>query len=81
MLIIAKTWEGAEFYYYSKTAHAVSKASATKICKILNEFKYQIAEEEHEKWFIYDIGLYDTAYDYAKTQAFRIRKGIVMDCK
>lgn len=79
MFIIAKTWEGAEFYYCTNTAHSVSKASATKICKILNEFKYQIAG--NEKWFVYEIGLYETAYEYAKTQAFRIRKGIVTDCK
>ena len=79
MLIIAKTQEGREFCYTMKTAHAVSEKSALKICDILNESKYQLSASE--KWYIYEIDCYDSTLEYARHQIFRIRKGIVKDCK
>jgi hypothetical protein len=78
MLVIAKAVKGKEFIYSAKSARQVSKRSANTICNICNQCKYQIANSEI--WHIYEIDCYDTAYIYAQSQAFKIRKGIVSDC-
>lgn len=71
MLILAKTKIGCEFVYNPRTAHAVSKAKAKTIMETLNDRKYLL--KDGEKWHIYDIGVYDTAYVYAETQKFKVR--------
>jgi len=69
---IAKTIIGKEFLYSRCTAHCVSKRNAKKICKILNDVKYKL--KENECWFIYELSPYDRAYDYAITQKFILSK-------
>ena len=75
MTIIAKTTEGREFMYSSRSAHAVPKASARKICDICNEYKYRI--EDGEKWHIYEIDEYDKANYFASIQHGRVYRGVV----
>lgn len=77
MLILAITNEGQEFIYNARSARAVSKNSASKICDIVNEYKYKL--KAGQKWHVYDVDKYDIAFDYATRQAFKIRRGIVSD--
>ena len=73
MMILAISVQGKEFLYNPKTAHAVSKT----IKIILNKMSWRL--KENETWFIHDIDEYSTAYDYAETQKFTIRKGLVTE--
>ena len=75
MLVVAKSVKGKEFLYSSKSCHSVSKASAKKICKILNENNYQL--EDNQTWFIHEIDSYSNGAIFAEQQKFMIRKGIV----
>lgn len=75
MTIIAKTTEGKEYLYSVKSAHKVSKASADYICKICNEYKYRL--KNGEKWHVYDVDTYESAYDVALLQRGSVYKGIV----
>ena len=75
MTILAKTRAGKEFLYNAASARKVSKASAQKICDIVNENGFLL--KDGELWHIYNIDKYDTAYNYANFQSFTIRKGIV----
>ena len=77
MFILAKSVKGHEFLYTASTAHEVSKASAKKIESIVNLANYKL--KDNETWFIHEVDKYDTAYDYAQFQKFRIRKGIVYE--
>lgn len=77
MLILAKTNEGTEFIYSIKSAHEVSKAKAKTIMDTLNEKRYQL--KENEKWYIYEIGMFDSAYGYAETQKFKVRKNTITE--
>ena len=77
MLIIAKGIKGAEFFYDATTAHKVSKASAEKICKIVNDYKYKLKADDKHIWHIYEVWDIDSAYDYAQYQSFSIRNGVV----
>ena len=76
MFVLAKTIKGKEFIYSVSSARKVSKASKDIICKIANENKYLL--NDNECWHIYDVDSYDNAYYTNK--AFKIRKGIVTDC-
>ena len=75
MIVLAKAVLGHEFCYNAHSAHAVSKRSASKIRDVLNENKYLL--KENEIWHIYDVDQYDNAYDFAATQKFTIRNGVV----
>lgn len=75
MLVIAKSVKGKEFLYKADTARKVSKASAEKICEIVNDMKWRL--EENEVWHIHEVDQYDDAYFYAERQAFTIRNGVV----
>lgn len=79
MLILAITESGKEYMYSVKSARAVSRNSARRIMDICNSCKYLI--KEGQKWHCYDIDKYDAAHDVASFQAFKIRKGIVSDCR
>ena len=78
MKIIAKTVKGNEFCYSTNTAHAVSNSRAETICGILNRVRYKLSTP-NEIWYIYDVDRYDLSYDYAQTQKFFIRKGILKE--
>lgn len=73
--IIAKTWPGAEFYYNTKSAHAVSRSSADRICRACNEYKYKLGDGEI--WHVYTIDQYEKAYAIAQVQRGRIYKGTI----
>lgn len=75
MKIVAKSIEGQEFFYSKKSAHKVPNASASIICKALNDAKYKL--NDGEVWFVHDIDKYDSAYEYAETQAFSRRNGAI----
>ena len=77
MKVIAKSCKGHEYLYISKSAHSVSARSADYILRVLNECKYDLAE--NEIWHIHEIDKYDRAYDWAMIQKFTVYKGIVKD--
>lgn len=77
MLILAKAIKGSEFMYDSKSAHSVSKRSAKKIMDVLNHENVRWTLKENQIWHIYEVDIYDRAYDFAVTQKFTIRNGIV----
>lgn len=80
MKILALAQKGHEFMYCASTARKVSNASAEKIRDIANENEYLFKKYPNSVWHIFDVDKYDTAYDYAQFQSFKIRKGIVSDC-
>lgn len=71
MKIVAITNNGQEFLFKVKTAHKVSNAGAEKICKILNHVRYKL-NSPTEKWWVYEVGQYDMAYDVAVMQDFHL---------
>ncbi|MBO5967278.1 MAG: hypothetical protein J6S14_02135 [Clostridia bacterium] len=79
MLIVARSVKGHEYSYNALSAHSVSKRSADYICSVLNHYQYQLGE--NQVWHIHEVDQYDNAFDYARYQVFRVRKGIVTDCK
>lgn len=79
MKIIAKSIKGQEFLYNAKSARRVSERSANVILSVLNDKRYLL--KDNEIWHIHDVDSYDNAYYYAQDQAFKIRKGIVSDCR
>lgn len=77
MLVLAMSAKGHEFMYDAKTARKVSKASAQKICDIVNEHKFLYSCHPGCVWHIHEVDKYDRAFDYAQFQSFTIRNGIV----
>lgn len=77
MKVIAKSTKGHEFMYNASSAHKVSDRSAEYICKVLNEYKFRI--NDNEVWFVHDVDRYDLAYEYAQYQRFTVRNGIVKE--
>lgn len=75
MKILAKAIKGKEFMYNVRSAHKVSARSAMVILDIVNEYRFQL--KENEVWHLYDVDEYDTAYDVAQFQSFTIRNGVV----
>ena len=75
MTVLAITKAGSEYLYNARTAHKVSKRSAERICKIVNDCEYRI--KDGEIWHTYEVDEYDAASDYAETQCFTIRNGLV----
>ena len=76
MTIVAKSVKGQEFFYNAKSAHKVSKASAKEICKALNDYKYELYDD-NEVWFVHEVDKYDNAFGYAEYQAFTRRNGAI----
>lgn len=74
MKIVAKATKGHEYLYSAISAHRVSKRSAAYICRICNEYKYRL--KDNESWHVYDIGDYGYPYDVAQVQHGRVYKGI-----
>ena len=70
MKILAKTTEGAEYLYSVRSAHKVSARSGQQIADALNKAGYQL-ERPGEKWHLYDVDEYDTAYDMGLYQSFQ----------
>lgn len=77
MIVIAMAKKNAEFIYISRTARQVSKASAEKICNIVNECEFLYSCYPGYVWRVHEVDKYDSAFDYAQNQKFTIRNGIV----
>ena len=73
MKLIAKTQKGTEFLHSKKNAFFAPDSSADKICKIMNDVKFRI-ENENEVWHVYD---YDFTQDMYVTGRLSIYKGQV----
>lgn len=73
MKLIAKTRKGTEFFHSKQNAFFVSDSSASKICKIMNDVKFRL-ENENEVWHVYD---YDFSQDSYVTGRLSIYKGQV----
>ena len=76
MLVIAKSVKGKEYMYDPRSAGKVSKRNAEVICKVCNDFKF-LLNNENEAWHIHEVGEFDLAYDYAQFREFRIKNGVV----
>lgn len=73
MKLIAKTQKGTEFFHSKKNAFFVPDSSANKICKIMNDVKFRI-ENDNEVWHVYD---YDFTQDDYVDSRLSIYKGKV----
>ena len=73
MKLIAKTQKGIEFIHSKKNAFFAPDSSANKICKIMNDMKFRI-KNDNEVWHVYD---YDFTQDYYVTSRLSIYKGQV----
>ena len=73
MKLIAKTQKGTEYFHSKKNAFFAPNSSANKICKIMNDVKFRL-ENDDEVWHVYD---YDfTQEDYVGSR-LSIYKGKV----
>ena len=78
--IVALTTEGKEYMYSAKSAHKVSKKNAQRIADELNKNACMIPYPDRgQKWFVYEICEFDTAYAFAQTQSFEIRNGYLYE--
>jgi hypothetical protein len=73
MKLIAKTQKGTEFFHSKKNAFFAPDSSANKICKIMNDVKFRI-ENNNEVWHVYD---YDFTQDDYVDSRLSIYKGKV----
>ena len=73
MKLIAKTQKGTEFFHSKKNAFFAPDSSANKICKVMNDVKFRI-ENDNEVWHVYD---YDFTQDDYVTCRLSIYKGQV----
>ena len=73
MKLVAKTQNGTEFLHSKKNAFFAPDSSANKICKIMNDVKFRI-ENDNEMWHVYD---YDFSQDMYVTGRLSIYKGQV----
>lgn len=76
--VIAKTYDGQEYFYSTRECFAVSNAAALEICKELNRLRWRL--KDGEKWHVYDAGDYEYTYTGAAFQSFRRRKGVIYAC-
>lgn len=79
MKVLAISCEGKEYMYIASSARKVSEQSSSYIRKVVNENNYLL--KPGQVWYVHYVDEYDSAYDYAMHQAFRVRKGIVTDVK
>ena len=73
MKLIAKTRKGTEFFHSKMNAFFAPDSSANKICKVMNDMKFRI-ENDNEVWHVYD---YDFSQDMYVTGRLSIYKGQV----
>ena len=73
MKLIAKAIKGKEFFHSRKEAYFVPESRANKICKIMNDERFRL-NNENEVWHVYD---YDFTQDYYAAGKLRIYKGNV----
>lgn len=75
MLIVSKTRFGKEFMWSIKHAHRVPqrRVKAEQIAEILNREMYKWDSPE-DRWRVYEIDQYNTAYETAQRQRFGFRE-------
>lgn len=73
MKLVAKTQKGIEFMHSKENAFFVPDSSAEKICKIMNDVKFRL-KNDNELWFVYD---YDFSQELYVTGRLSIYKGQV----
>lgn len=73
MKLIAIAPKGKEYLHSKTQAFYAPNASADKICKILNDTKFRL-KNENEVWHVYD---YDFTMNYYVNGRFSIYKGAV----
>lgn len=73
MKLIAKTQKGIEFFHSRENAFFAPDSSANKICKIMNDVKFRL-QNENEVWHVYD---YDWTQEDYVTHRLSIYRGIV----
>ena len=70
MKLIAKTNKDTEYLHSKKNAFFVSDNSAGKICKIMNDVKFRL-ENENELWFVYDYDFMMNSYVTGRLTIYR----------
>lgn len=78
MKIIAKTHTGAEFCYSIRSAHKVPEKKAAAIADALTGANYHVNAAAGERWHVYDVDQYDSAYVVAAGQSFGFRRGALV---
>lgn len=73
MKLIAQTIKGYEYMHSKELAFFVQNASADKICKIMNDVRFRL-KNENEIYHIYE---YDSMQDYYVMNRLSIYKGVV----
>lgn len=80
MKIVSITKKGSEYCYIASESHKVPEKAAVKICETLNRIRYGLATDKPDLcWFVYDVGPYDIAAEYAAFQSFGYRKGNLVE--
>ena len=79
MVILAKAIRGQEYLYSAKSAHEVSKAKAEKIKEVLNGLRWNL--KDNEVWHVFEVDGYDSSFDYATYQSFRVYKGTLKEVR
>ena len=73
MKLIAQTVKGFEYMHSKELAFFVPNASADKICKVMNDVRFRL-KNENEIYHVYE---YDFMQKDYVTHRLRIYKGIV----
>ena len=73
MKLIAQTIKGSEFLHSKELAFFVPNASADKICKVMNDVRFRL-KNENEIYHVYE---YDIMQDAYVMHRLSIYKGIV----
>lgn len=80
MKIVSITCRGSEYSYIASESHKVSERAAAKICDALNAVRYGLAKDKPNLcWYVYDVGPYDIAAEYAAFQSFGYRRGNLVE--
>ena len=79
MKILAQAVKEREYLYDPRTAHKVSNASGERIRDALNRSGYGL--KSGRVWHMYDVDEYDTAYDFAQDQAFKVYRGSIREAR
>ena len=70
MKLVAKTQKGIEFMHSKENAFFVPDSSAEKICKIMNDVKFRL-KNDNELWFVYDYDFSQELYDTGRLSIYK----------
>lgn len=71
--MVAKSLKGSEFFYSRFSAYAVPVSSADKICKALNDSRWNL--DDNEVWHVHDCGSYELENTSAGYRRMGVRNG------